>query len=134
MKERDFARKIKNGLESVGCFCFNVHGHRMQRGGVPDIYVAHNRWTGWIEFNVGNYKPTDLQIMRMKDLLIRNVPAFVVRFKDGIIYCELWGGSEFETLSYCDQWKRWKGQTLGKGLLKMFDEAGKTAIKIIIGD
>jgi len=133
MKERDFAKKIKCGLESVGCFCFNVHGHRMQKSGVPDCYVAHNKWTGWIEFKVGDARPTDLQIMRIKDLLVRNVPAFVVRLRDDIIYCELWtSGGEYETLAFCDQWRVLKGQTLGLGLLKMFDEAGEMAVKIIV--
>lgn len=135
MNESQFSHKIVQGLEGVGAWIMNVHGHRFQKSGIPDLYVAHNQWTGWVEFKVGSGKPTDLQIMKMKDLLVRNVPAFVVRLRDGVIYCELWSGGGkgrfCETLSCCELWGVWKGQALGMGLLKMFDDAGAMAIEII---
>lgn len=131
MKESVFANKIIHALEGVGCWCFNVHGHRFQKLGVPDCYVAHCKWTGWIELKTGSAKPSALQVMNIKDLLIRNVPAFVVRLREEIIYCELWFSDDYETLAYSDCLSRSKGQTLGLDLLRMFDTAGQAAVEII---
>ncbi len=133
VKEREFSGQIKAALESAGCWVFNVHGHRMQKAGVPDLYVASRLWTGWIELKIGDGKPSLMQVMQMKDLLRRNVPAFVVRLRDGVVYCELWTGeAEFETLSYCEQWDRLKGQARGLSLLEMFDQAGRLAVNMIL--
>lgn len=133
LTEREFSKQVVSALESAGSWCFNVHGHRFQKSGTPDVYVANIRWTGWIEFKVGSSRPRPLQIMTMKDLLVRGVPAFVVRLKDGVVYCELWGGDSHEVLAYCKDWRRDKGTTRGLCLLTMFNDAGKMAIKIMKG-
>lgn len=134
MKENDLQRTVIEALKSVGAWTFNVHGHGMQKCGVCDLYCAHNRWTGWIEFKVGKNRPSALQIICMKDLLIRGVAAFVVREYEEVIYCELWiGEKHYETLSFCKEWLRSKGTTRGLELLKMLRGAGETAIKIMKG-
>ena len=134
MLERDFAKLINGALESVGAFTFNVHGHRMQKSGMPDTYCAHPQWTGWTELKVGQNKPSPVQINVMKDMLRRGVPAFVVRYRERVVYCELWiNKKESETLAYCHEWERFKGNTRGLELLKMFNRAGDKAIEIIKG-
>ena len=132
MIESKFAKTIIDALKSIGCWTLNIHGHRFQKSGVPDIYVAHPRWSGWIEFKVGNREPTDLQIIVIKDLMYRGVPAFVVRLRDGVIYCELWyGGGKVETLAYSEEIKRIKGVVLGKDLIEMFVTAGNKGIEMM---
>jgi hypothetical protein len=133
LNETAFAKKIDDALESVGALTFNIHGHRFQKGGWPDLYCAHPKWTGFCEFKVGDGKPTATQIIVMKGLLYRNVPAFVVRLRENVVYCELWTSTGFETLSYCHEWLRFKGTARGLSLLTMFDEAGANAIEIIRG-
>lgn len=143
MKESEFSYQIIGGLESVGSAILNLHGHRFQASGWPDLYIC-GRWTGWVELKVDNCKPSSLQIIKMKDLLIRGVPAFVCRLKDGIVYCELWyslghgrGKSKvedgMETLAYCRNWQRNKGVNRGLGLIQMFNQAGEVAIKMLKG-
>lgn len=132
MKESEFSREICAGLESVGSKILNVHGHRFQSAGWPDLYVC-GRWTGWVELKVESRKPTSLQIIVMKDLLVRGVPAFVVRWKDGVVYCELWSSDGMETLGYCKEWGRSKGVARGLSLVKMFNDAGLLAIEMLKG-
>jgi len=132
MKESELQREVIKCLESVGVWTFNVHGHGWQKSGVPDLYCAHPKWTGWIEFKVGEGKPSALQIICMKDLLLRGVAAFVVREMDGVIYCELWGGGKHcETLSFCKDWSRSKGIERGKQILEMLVGAGRMALEIM---
>ena len=125
--ETKFANDVRDALESVGGFCFNVHGHRFQKSGMPDMYVAHREWSGWVEFKVLNNSASKLQMMKLKTLLVVGVPAFVVRLKENIVYCEL--GKE--TLAYCEEWDRSKGLSRGKSLIKMFNDAGSAAIEIM---
>ena len=132
MKESEFQREIIRGLESVGSKVLNLHGHRFQVSGWPDLYIC-GRWTGWVELKVGDAKPTKLQIMVMKDLLIRGVPAFVVRLKGGVVSCELWYKGGMESLAYCREWGRRKGATRGLSLIEMFKGAGQLAVEMVKG-
>ncbi len=130
MKESKFQHEIIDALESVGSKILNLHGHRYQAVGWPDLYTC-GRWTGWIELKVGSRKPTELQIMVIKDLLIRGVPAFVCRFKEDVVYCELWYKGGMETLAYCRNWNRRKGITRGLSLIEMFNGAGRLAVEML---
>jgi len=132
VKESEFQNQIVAGLESVGSKILNVHGHRFQKSGWPDLYVC-GRWTGWIELKVGQGKPTPLQIIVIKDLLIRGVPAFVVRLRENVVYCELWYQGGMESLAYCREWNRRKGITRGLSLVEMFRGAGTLAIEMLKG-
>ena len=132
MLERKFAKLIDDALCSVGALTFNIHGHRFQKSGWPDLYCAHPKWTGFCELKVDKNKPSPVQVTVMKDLVRRGVPAFVVRFRENVVYCEFWFKTdEFETLAYCHEWQRFKGTARGMNLLTMFNEAGDRAIEMI---
>lgn len=127
--KNSFTKLVMEALEAAGSWCLKIHGHRYQKGGVPDLYIANLRWSGWIELKVGDRDIEPLQELNLKALLARGVAAFVVRWKDGIVYCEL--GKE--TLAYCEDWNYVKGATRGLSLLKMFNDAGDAALKIMKG-
>jgi hypothetical protein len=132
--ESDFSKKVVTALESVGALMLNIHGHRMQKGGIPDLWCCHPKWTGWTELKCEDRKPTKLQVNMMKDMLRRGTPAFVVRYREKVVYCELWmNKKEMETLAYCHEWERFKGVTRGLQLLEMYDRAGLKAIEIMKG-
>jgi len=131
MKENEFQRKIVRALESIGAWTLNVHGHRMQKSGVPDLYVAHPKWTGWIELKTNKGKPSDLQVCNIRSLINRGVSAYVVRLYEDTVYCEVWGKGHYEVLSYCEEWERGKGTTRGLELLKMLSSADKLLVKFI---
>lgn len=138
MKETEFQRLLIRGLESVGAIVFNIHGHRYQKSGIPDFYCAvgsgaGGEWSGWIEVKVGKGAVSGLQVIRMKDLLRRGVPAFVVRWLDGNVYCELWySEEEYVVLSCSELWLRSKGIARGKGIVDMLRAAGEEAVKLIL--
>src|SRR5580765_53190 len=50
MTEAQFTSKICKGLEAMGAFVFAIVGGNMQRPGMPDRYVHHMRWQGFLEF------------------------------------------------------------------------------------
>lgn len=81
MNESKFQKMVIRSLKDTGAMTFNVHGHAMQAAGWPDIYVAHPKWQGWIELKV-TARLRDLQVVRIEDLLARDVNAFVLRWKE----------------------------------------------------
>ena len=137
--EKIFQRDVVRALEGVGSWILNFHGHGYGRSGIPDLFVANRKWSGWIELKIGNKKPTDLQVVCMKDLLCRGVPSFVVRGYESSMVCELWnrvghrgeGGDDYEILSYCKEWTRIKGLGQGFSLLEMLIVAGEKALEIV---
>lgn len=66
--EAQFQKSVVHALKSRGAFVFNVHGQVMQSSGMPDLWVGHELWTGWLElkFGEGRYKP--LQVKKAWDL------------------------------------------------------------------
>lgn len=88
MNESSFCKKLMRMLEDRGAVVFKIHGHGMQESGWPDLYVAGLVFTGWIELKVGRRKVTPLQKERMRMLVERGVPAFVLRLEDGVVCIE----------------------------------------------
>ena len=48
-KESALQIAMKLALEKSGAFVFNCHGSEFQRAGMPDLWIAHHIWTGWLE-------------------------------------------------------------------------------------
>jgi hypothetical protein len=92
-KENKFQREVINAVESVAGFVFNCHGSRMQKVGMPDLYIAHSWWSGWLELKCQNRKLEPLQRKRILELTARRVPAFVLRWRNGSV-CAEWVDEE----------------------------------------
>ncbi len=98
MKETEFQKKIVKMLKNRGAMVLNVHGHGMQVSGWPDLYVAHHKWTGWIELKVGDRGVTGLQKVKIRELKKRRVNAVVVRlYKDNFGTFAVVEGTESST-------------------------------------
>jgi hypothetical protein len=82
MTETDFKNRIVSALKSQGALTFKVHGHAFQSSGWPDLYVAHRKWTGWLELKVGSRALTTLQTIILRKLSDRGVSALELRFED----------------------------------------------------
>jgi hypothetical protein len=82
-KETVLSGDLIKVLELHGAWTFNVHGHVFQKRGVPDLYVAHPFWTGWLELKVEDREVKELQRIQMEKLLGNGVPAFVLRLRRG---------------------------------------------------
>lgn len=69
IREAEFTRRMRSALETRGAFVAKIHGHAMQRAGLPDFYVSHPRWRGWLELKVGDGKLSTLQLATMMALV-----------------------------------------------------------------
>lgn len=92
MKENKFQKYLIDKLYSQGAWCFNVHGHSMQKTGVADVLVVHRRWAGFLELKVGDNKTSDKQKDIAKDLIKRYFPTFVIRCRELDITGGNWEG------------------------------------------
>ncbi len=78
MKETNFQRVLVKSLRECGVVVFNIHGHAMQVAGIPDLYVAHTIWSGWLELKTGNNPVTKLQQHTLKQLYDCNINAYIL--------------------------------------------------------
>ena len=88
MNERKFQREVVQTFEGLGCFTFNVHGHSMQKAGIPDLFVSHPTWCGWLELKVGEGKASAIQRKQILELRRTSSSAWILRWKDGICTIE----------------------------------------------
>lgn len=61
-QEKNFENKIKNYLESRGCWFVKFFANRMTKVGVPDILACVNGYFVGIEVKASNGRPSDLQV------------------------------------------------------------------------
>lgn len=82
MKENKFQTKLKKILESQCAFVINLHGHSLQRSGLPDLEIIHRRWHGFLELKCGKNKASDIQKSVAAAIELRGVPVYVLRCVD----------------------------------------------------
>ena len=94
MKESNFQSLLVRSLRESGAIVFNIHGHAMQMAGIPDLYVAHSIWKGWLELKTGNNPVTKLQQHTLKKLhdcevnayvLVANKPRMIIKLHEETI-------------------------------------------------
>lgn len=79
MKETNFQKILVASFRSCGAIVFNLHGHSMQVAGIPDLYVAHTIWSGWLELKTGTNPLSKLQERTMRGLeSTKGINAFVL--------------------------------------------------------
>ena len=79
MDEGSFQTKVMWKLRSEGCKVFNIHGHAYQATGIPDLWVGHEKWQGWLELKAEKTAITPIQWMQIRKLSLVS-HAFVVRW------------------------------------------------------
>lgn len=82
MKESLLQKDLIDQLYKQGAFCFNIHGHQFQKGGMPDVLVLHPRFYGFIELKTDNYETETRQKSVSEMIKKRLFPAFVLRGKN----------------------------------------------------
>lgn len=80
LNHSQFQRKVTKLLKSKGCWTHNVHGHRMQKRGVPDFLVISRKWNGFIEIKIDKDKCSPIQKHVIKELKERHFPVYVLRY------------------------------------------------------
>jgi len=79
MKENQFQKKVTKQLEKQAAFIINLHGHLMQKSGLPDLQILHTRWDGFLELKVGKNKASVLQRVIAAKIELRGTPVYVLR-------------------------------------------------------
>ena len=79
MKENKFQKRVKKQLENQGAFVINLHGHMMQRAGLPDLFVLHRKWDGFLELKVEQNKTSVIQRIVAAKIELRGMPIYVLR-------------------------------------------------------
>lgn len=80
---------LKEAVERDKGFYFKIHGHAMQKAGVPDIYVAWpGVYTGWIELKVGSNKVSAIQKYQICELQRCGALACVLRLQEDTVSVE----------------------------------------------
>jgi hypothetical protein len=73
-------------LERLGAWCFKTCGNRFQKSGVPDLYIHHIWFQGWIEFKNPDNVVSDIQRETISQLNNRIAgSAFIAMFMHGNI-------------------------------------------------
>ncbi len=75
----DFQKQVTNMLKTKGAWILNVHGHMMQKVGIPDFQCIHRRWSGFIEIKTGKGQCSLIQKKVIRELKDRYYPALVLR-------------------------------------------------------
>ena len=82
MSESEISQKLCNSLRQLGAVVFKIHGHAMQQPGIPDFYLSHPLWQGWIETKGPMTKLTPLQVTFLRKLRKTGSNVCVLRFLD----------------------------------------------------
>ncbi len=82
MSECKATREICEVLRRRNALVFAIVGSTMQEPGWPDRYVAHRKWSGWLEFKMMVGALSTKQRIIIRELTERGVPAYVVRIYD----------------------------------------------------
>ncbi len=78
IKESNFTKEVCHILKSQGAMIVSLVGGRLQRPGLPDRYVTHPQWQGFLEFKVGRNRCTVLQKQVLRELNAHGSNALVV--------------------------------------------------------
>jgi hypothetical protein len=93
--EGKITAKLKKLWEGEDAFVFKVHGHVMQKSGMPDVYVCHPTWRGWIELKTENREVTLIQRLTVEKLRRAGDNACVARWKNGQFWLDEREGMQF---------------------------------------
>ena len=85
LREGKFCKRLKDVLENQCAWVFNIHGHGMQKSGVPDLHIVHRRWAGYLELKAEKNKPSQLQRRQGHLLRERHYPCWVFRCVDTVL-------------------------------------------------
>lgn len=86
--ESEFNRWFCKQLEAVNAEVVAFVGSKMQRSGVPDRYVCHVKFRGWLEMKRNNKKLRTNQRILTTRLNERGDVCLVVRHREGRIEIE----------------------------------------------
>ena len=80
MKETTYRKKLCKELRGLGALILPIVGSTNQFAGVPDFYMSHAKWQGFIEMKGEFTTLRAIQIKVMSDLIKTGTSCYVVRY------------------------------------------------------
>lgn len=78
MKEKAFERKVREYLQSRGCWVLKTWSNGVQRKGIPDLIVCCNGYFMGVELKAESGKPSELQIWNIEQIRKSNGVAIIL--------------------------------------------------------
>lgn len=69
MNESQFIVKIKKYLKDRGAYCEKIWGGGFQSAGIPDIIACYRGYFVGIEVKVGKNQPSEIQKVKIKNII-----------------------------------------------------------------
>ena len=110
-REAWYQGHVVTALKSVGAEIYKIHGHAMQVAGIPDLYVGHSDWQGWIEMKAEYGKLRGTQKIKLERLEKRRINAVVFRGFHQMYVVENCKGEPLITQSF-QKWREVTGASL----------------------
>jgi len=108
--EGKFQAKIYRACRDIGAVVYNIHPDIYMVSAMPDCFVAHPIWSGWLEVKGWKTVVKPLQIIKLKKLLRCEVAAYLLRWTPSCLiltdyelnaqYNFNWSGSGEELLQW----------------------------------
>lgn len=80
MLESKWTREVCKELEELGAKVVAFVAQKMQEPGIPDRYICHRFWRGFLEFKGATTRLQTNQRMFISAINLRGGNAFVVRY------------------------------------------------------
>jgi len=78
-EETILTRRIVRELEAAGALCYKICGSQYQVAGLPDLYVAKNGVSVWMEIKTPTGRLRRIQEARIAQMRRFGVPVAVIR-------------------------------------------------------
>ena len=78
-EETILTRRIVRELEAAGALCYKICGNQYQVAGLPDLYVAKNGVSVWMEIKTPKGRLRKIQEARIAQMQRHGVPVAVIR-------------------------------------------------------
>ena len=100
--ESAFTRWFCEQLEHVNAVTIAIVANTMGRSGLPDRYVCHRRFRGWLEFKKNDARLSVAQRLTLDELAERGDTVMVVRIvRDDWVVAETTSRHELATADLC---------------------------------
>ena len=79
-QETKLQKKVQDYIESIGGYCFKVHGSAYMKSGIPDVIVCYKGYFIGIECKIGKNKMSSLQ-EEHRDMIVRAGGIHILAYK-----------------------------------------------------
>lgn len=131
--ESDYSQSLTKALRKhCKAIVFKIHGHGWQQPGIPDFFLGHEKYSGWIETKGKDTKLSPAQKVIIAELRRVNVNVYIVRFiSPNCLWIEHLDGEHASQIKFTS-WKEAAEKTLDE-LQRLVEIENERQYEIILG-